>query len=132
MKITVTKEDIDGGRRSDPEDCPVARALRRAGLAHFGVTGMAVMVGGEPLHTTLLLPGAVQEWIMDYDWGAPVKPMEFELVLPSEGTELPPRPEAVAQPALAPESVAEALALPILDLEGPKSEPEPVELFVYE
>lgn len=84
MKITVTKEDIGGGRRSDPEDCPVARALRRAGVVHFGVTGMAVMIPGERQHTSVLLPGEVQEWIMDFDWGTPVKPIEFELALPQE------------------------------------------------
>jgi hypothetical protein len=84
MRIIVTKEDIAGGRRSDPEDCPVARALRRAGIVHFGVTGMAVMIPGERQHASVLLPGDVQEWIMDFDWGSPVKPLEFELALPEE------------------------------------------------
>jgi hypothetical protein len=83
MKITVTKDDIVVGRKSDPGDCPVARALRRAGVAHFGVTGMTGMIEGRQQHGIVLLPAPVQEWIVEYDLGFPVEPMAFDLTLPA-------------------------------------------------
>ncbi len=83
MTITVTREDIDNGQRRDPEDCPVARALRRAGVSHSGVMGAAITFTDHQQHTTLLLlPGQVQEWIAMFDQGATVGPFEFELALP--------------------------------------------------
>ena len=42
------------------------------------------MVQDEREHTTVLLPGKVQEWIKDFDWGTPVEPMDFELAVPSD------------------------------------------------
>jgi hypothetical protein len=80
MKIQVTREDIEQGRRRDPNNCAVAVALRRAGVSHFGVTGMVVSFAGS---TVVLLPVTVQEWIMDFDWGVKMDPMEFDLILPS-------------------------------------------------
>ena len=82
MKISITREDIEGGRRRDPSGCAVALALKRAGVPHFGVTGMLVMVEFAGKHTPIVLPGPVQEWILDFDWGMPVGPLEFELTLP--------------------------------------------------
>jgi len=83
MKIIVTEEDIDRGQRRDPENCPVARALRRAGVEHCGVGGIAVMIGSGADHTMVVLPCIAQEWIMQFDWGKPVGPVEFELTLPT-------------------------------------------------
>jgi hypothetical protein len=121
MRITVTKEDIAGGRRSDPEDCPVARALRRAGLSHFGVTGMAVMMPGESQHASVLLPARVQEWIMDFDWGTPVKPFEFELTLPEKPPRSRARKSAKSKPPVllrpVPALDAESMLLPRLNLD---------------
>ncbi|HWQ90906.1 MAG TPA: hypothetical protein VN673_04490, partial [Clostridia bacterium] len=84
MKVIVTRDDIDNGRRRDPNDCAVARALRRAGVAHSGVTGMLVFLDMDRQRTSLLLPGRVQEWIVDFDWGAAVDPIEFDLTIPTE------------------------------------------------
>jgi len=89
MKITVTKEDIERGRKRDPNNCAVAMALRRAGVSHFGVTGMLVCVAAGP--TSVVLPGPVQEWIIDFDRGAPVRPMEFELSWPEAAEQVRPR-----------------------------------------
>jgi hypothetical protein len=80
MKIMVTREDIEGGRRYDPVRCPVARALRRAGMVFFTVMESAVRLRDEDEHGGLLvLPGSVQNWIRDFDRGEPVEPMHFEL-----------------------------------------------------
>jgi len=85
------------------------------------------MVRGEPLHATLLLPGPVQEWIMDFDWGAPVKPLEFDLAIPAGSPAVAPvdneskeSDEQFHEPA--------GILLPVLDLSEPNAEPEPVEL----
>ncbi len=85
MKITVTKQDIENGRRCDPDCCPVGRALSRAGVLHLGVVGAAVMVADGPGHAVSLpLPGAVESWILDFDGSRPVEPMSFELALPAQ------------------------------------------------
>jgi len=82
MKITVTNEDIAGGQRRDSDNCPVARALRRAGVAHLGVGGMAVMIHLDQQTTFVLMPATAQEWIMEFDCGAQVGPIEFDLTFP--------------------------------------------------
>ena len=88
MKIIVSRDDIHRGQRRDPEDCPVARALRRAGIAHSGVMGAAITFTDEQQHTTLLLlPGEVQEWIARFDQGGEAEPFEFELVLPGSAAQ---------------------------------------------
>lgn len=85
MRITVTLEDIEAGRRYDPVRCPVARALRRTGMAYFTVMESAVRLRDEEHYGGLLvLPGPVQDWIRGFDRGEPVDPMSFELELPWE------------------------------------------------
>ncbi|PWU15831.1 MAG: hypothetical protein C5B50_14730 [Verrucomicrobia bacterium] len=93
MKIIVSREDIQRGQRRDPEDCPVARALRRAGIGHSGVMGAAITFTDEQQHTTLLLlPGEVQEWIARFDQGGEAEPFDFDLVLPGSA----PQPRKLA------------------------------------
>jgi hypothetical protein len=85
MKITVTSQDIENGRRCDPDCCPVGRALMRAGLLHYGVHGNEVIlldVHHDP--AILRLPEEVVEWILCYDGHRPVEPFSFELPLPWE------------------------------------------------
>ena len=80
MRITVTIEDIESGRRYDPVRCPVARALHRAGMVFFTVMESAVRLRDEDQHGGLLvLPGSVQDWIRSFDRGEPVEPIAFEL-----------------------------------------------------
>ncbi len=84
MRITVTQEDIENGRRCDPDCCPIGRALSRAGVVHYGVVGEAVMVLDEQQHATdLPLPGEIREWILDFDGRRPVEPISFELPIPA-------------------------------------------------
>jgi len=80
MKIEVTEQDIENGRRGDPKCCAIGRALDRAGVVHFGVMGPAVLIANESrLSTARLLPASVQRWILDFDAGKPVEPFSFEL-----------------------------------------------------
>jgi len=104
MNIRVTSEDIEHGQMRDPYGCPVARAVRRAGVAHFGVTGMAVMAGEDRQRTMVILPGVAQDWIKAFDYGMPVAPFEFELLLPPELEEKfqKPRVEKTRKAALEP------------------------------
>ncbi len=76
MRIIVTVEDIEKGRARDAQNCPVALALRRAGVAHFGVSGILVWVASG--NQAVVLPGHVQEWILNYDYGLQMAPFEFE------------------------------------------------------
>ncbi len=83
MRIVVTKEDIEKGRRQDPKGCPIGRALSRAGVNHCCVAGAAVILRNEPQQVTaLLLPDVVRNWIFDFDRGKTVEPIGFEVGLP--------------------------------------------------
>jgi hypothetical protein len=85
MKIEVTQQDIDNGRRCDPDCCPIGRALSRAGVSHYGVVGAAVMIE-DAAHTArpLPLPSEVRNWIVEFDGSRPVEPITFNLPLPGE------------------------------------------------
>ena len=88
MTITVTREDIENGRRCDPDCCPIGRALVRSGIEHLGVVGAGVMVMDERHYTTVVpLPGPVKDWILAFDGKRPVEPISFELMVPSKRTE---------------------------------------------
>jgi hypothetical protein len=82
MKIKVTEHDISEGVRRDASNCAVARALRRAGIAHAGVAGTLVLLARGARHEYVVLPGRVQEWIAEFDAGGNARPIEFELPIP--------------------------------------------------
>src|SRR5262249_31122309 len=85
MRITVTQEDIEQGRRNEPNACAVARAFLRAGVDHFGLLGARVMVANRVGHlVSLLLPRPVRNWIQDFDAGRLVVPITFDIGMPSE------------------------------------------------
>jgi hypothetical protein len=84
MTIRITREDIENGRRCDPDCCPVGSALSRSGVEHLGVVGTGVMMMDERHYTEVVpLPGVVKDWILAYDGKRPVEPISFELVVPS-------------------------------------------------
>ena len=96
MVITVTRQDIEAGRRCDPDCCPVARAISRAGIDHFGVVGASVMVvDGRQRAASLPLPSEVKNWILDFDGSRPVEPISFELCLTANSR---PRRKTAARP----------------------------------
>lgn len=80
MTITVTREDIQNGRRCDPDCCPIGRALARAGIRHLGVVGSTIILRRDCEHASHLpLPDGVHQWIQDFDLSRPVTPISFEL-----------------------------------------------------
>lgn len=83
MKITVTAADIASGRRGSSCDCPIARAIRRAGGdITADVACSYAYVGRRPHRRQLLLPLSARQFMADFDHGEPVEPFEFELDLP--------------------------------------------------
>jgi hypothetical protein len=85
MKITVTQEDIEQGRKGEPHACAVARAFFRAGVDHLGVMGPRVTVTNALGHlVSLLLPRSVWSWIVDFDAGRFVVPFSFDIGLRRE------------------------------------------------
>ena len=79
MKIIVTKEDIQNGRRENPYLCPIARAIKR----QCKYTGRRVSVGCRVAtvnYRTLDIPKSAQKFIDDFDNKKPVKPFSFNLV----------------------------------------------------
>jgi hypothetical protein len=83
MRIYVTEDDIASGCRFNPELCPVAQALNRAGLYHFGVFGSAFLLEAKDHAATLLrLPKPVCDWIASFDAGRHVTPVKFDIDLP--------------------------------------------------
>jgi hypothetical protein len=83
-------------------------ALRRAGIAHFGVSGMLVWVASG--HRALVLPGPVQEWILNYDYGMQMTPIDFDLHLPD--TEEAPVPVRQVKPGTARQASPRTAARP--------------------
>ncbi len=107
IKVTVTKGDIEQGRRCDPDCCPIGRALARAGVTHYGVVGASVIVPDErQFAIALRLPQKVADWILDFDGRRPVEPFTFELAVPAqkkakERSSRPVRRKPAPKPALA-------------------------------
>ena len=83
MRIHVTQDDIASGCRFDPQLCPIALALSRAGLYHFGVFGAAFLLEANDRDPTLFrLPKWLSDWIASFDAGRPVQPVKFDIDLP--------------------------------------------------
>ena len=80
MRIDVTQEDIDRGKRSRPCECPLAIAASRA-------TGRPCSVGldrigfDDGLALEWPLPDIAFKFRWDFDNGQPVQPFGFDLPL---------------------------------------------------
>lgn len=85
VKIEVTQDDIEKGRRRGSQTCPVARAIKRrlkAGIK-AAVYGRAGFVKGWLRHMSDM-PGKTQRFVADFDSKRPVKPFTFTLNIPKE------------------------------------------------
>ncbi len=80
MKICVTKKDIANGTPTEPDCCPIALALIRAGFNDVSVdTDNVRLFVGKP---SLKLPQKAIDFIEQFDNGEEVDPFTFELKLP--------------------------------------------------
>lgn len=76
MKIEVTDEDIARGEPRSALACPIACALRRAGMLDVSVSLTSITVG----HLTYKpMPPEAKAFIRDFDAGAPVTPFAFSV-----------------------------------------------------
>jgi hypothetical protein len=112
MRITITAEEIEKGRVRDAQNCPVALALRRAGVSHFGVSGILVWLAAG--NRAVVLPVHIQEWILSYDYGCLMSPIEFDLDLSGEESK-----EAVKRP----QESARKMRIPLIAQRNPSPEP---------
>lgn len=84
LHITVTQSDIERGKKLDPWDCPVARALRRASKERSVSAGMGFMfIGPKKRRILWQTPPEVRAFISDFDGKKDVKPFEFDMPLKS-------------------------------------------------
>lgn len=79
MYVEVTQDDIYNGRRQDCCLCPVALAIKRAGLYVEVDTNMVVTWKSGPVYiaTYWRLPFIAREFIAAFDYSRPVKPFGF-------------------------------------------------------
>jgi hypothetical protein len=85
MRVQVTQEDIEQGEQGSCKHCPIAIAVSRA-------TGKKAYVGYDGISTGELpgpmfeprwqyeTPKVARDFIVDFDYGLPTHPFEFELV----------------------------------------------------
>lgn len=81
MKIKVTQDDIDKGKRCLINQCPIALAVRRGTGLPTVYIGAVHFITGKFERVTL--PPAAIEFIKKFDQQATVKPFEFELEFPT-------------------------------------------------
>jgi len=88
MIVKVTQEHIDTGNRGSrsPESCPVALAMKDAGMHYPWVDSEYISFFDAEAHQEPT-PPLVALFIMDFDAGEPVEPFEFELEAETEVNE---------------------------------------------
>jgi hypothetical protein len=86
MKIEVTQEDIDKGKRRQACNCPISLAVKRHTgaryVATFPLSGLNFIENDK----TYILPAEEDQesfttFVCDFDDGNPVEPFTFELPL---------------------------------------------------
>jgi hypothetical protein len=83
VKVQVNKGDIVHGKRHNPCECAVARAIRRAVPGSYPVVGYAdVAVAGARVNLPEEVGAAIHA--IDAGWGKYVQPFTFTLELPAE------------------------------------------------
>lgn len=84
--VRVTKHDIRSGVRSDPDSCPVTRALRRTGVIKTPWVGSSMDKNWKTnsykslvldYEETIPAPRSVVRFVNRYDNRKPVKPFSF-------------------------------------------------------
>jgi hypothetical protein len=85
VKIEVTQDDIEKGKRNQCNLCPVARAVKR--VAHIWGVGSPGVYPTErmaPLNSIADLPYKARTFVCRFDNALPVKPFTFTLNIPKE------------------------------------------------
>jgi hypothetical protein len=86
VHVQVTADDISQGHRYDLADCPIARAVKRAGfIDKISVTGLSIYLLSQchwTVRTSAIIPNFIQDWIIDFDRKFDVDPIEFDIDAP--------------------------------------------------
>lgn len=98
IRVKVTADDIENGRRHACYQCPVALAINRAfkgkikARVDVGMIGLYNMISKStaPLHAaTIVAPVEVNDFVLAFDHKvAGAYPFEFDLPVPDEVAEL--------------------------------------------
>jgi hypothetical protein len=81
IRVVVTADDIERGKRCDLWSCPIALALFRVTGAKWEVGDHSASEIGRVRETEVELPDAAASFVRDYDNGEFPEPFEFELEL---------------------------------------------------
>ena len=84
LTVHVTKTGIKRGEREDACNCPIARALRRAGLKNPTIDGTFIEYGWST-QFRVRTPARARQFIRRFDARKPVEPFTFRLKLPDDG-----------------------------------------------
>ncbi len=88
IKISVTQEDIDCGKRNQPEACPIALAIFRVTGKRWSIDGTVAngVLGRDRLGPALKMPARATTFIIAFDSRGPgaVRPFSFKLEIPSD------------------------------------------------
>lgn len=79
MKITVTQEHINRGIRSSIWQCPIALAIKEQTKGRVLVAGSTSLVTKNGVETVYNLPETAARFIINFDNGDKVVPMEFDI-----------------------------------------------------
>ena len=75
MRIEITQQDIDNGRKGYTRGCAIALGLKHDFAYELSVSRGWIWIGKDYYQTT----PEVRRWIADFDRGKPVKPITIEL-----------------------------------------------------
>lgn len=82
ITVQVTQDDILNGKRSRCDQCPIARALTRAGFTEVSVGATIAVVARPGIGTSESvydLPEFANLFITNFDNGRPVEPFTFTM-----------------------------------------------------
>lgn len=80
VKITVTKEDINSGSKKSCFDCPIAYSIMRDMQLSYRNVSVAKTIQINHQFNHIELPKWLKRWIIAYDKGEYVQPIEFYII----------------------------------------------------
>jgi hypothetical protein len=85
IHVRVTEEHIGRGARGQNNCCPIALAVKDAGVPWARVGSLSIRLLLRDMTFLVRLPEAAMRFVAAFDNGHPVRPIYFEIHLPSVG-----------------------------------------------
>ena len=80
IRIYVSKKDIEAGEINQPNECPIARAIKRVTKTKYPyVDGWTCYVKNRGKRMGFILPNAAKSFVSAFDSEAVVSPFSFRL-----------------------------------------------------